>query len=200
MERGGVDVVLRRAAQHRTHSGDQLAQAVGLRDVVVGADLEADHGVDLGALCGDHDDRHRGARPDRAADVDPGQAGEHQVEEHQIGLDHVEEAQRLGPVAGDRHVEALAGQADDEGVDEGLVVLRQEHLGMRGVFGLRRRRAHVCFDHTQAAYSGGLGRTRVKVDPSPSRESTSTRPWWLLATWRTMERPSPVPPDSRLRP
>ena len=40
----------------------------------------------------------------------------------------------------------------------------------------------------------------VNVDPSPSRESTSTWPWWLLATWRTMERPSPVPPVSRLRP
>ena len=45
-----------------------------------------------------------------------------------------------------------------------------------------------------------VGRTRGKVDPSPSRESTSTRPWWLLATWRTMDRPSPVPPVSRLRP
>ena len=53
--------------------------------------------------------------------------------------------------------------------------------------------------------SGGVlgrvaGRTRVKVEPSPSRESTSTRPWWLLATWRTIDSPSPVPPGQRLRP
>ena len=48
----------RRSAQHGTHAGDELADAVRLGDVVVGADLEPDDGVDLGALGGDHDDRH----------------------------------------------------------------------------------------------------------------------------------------------
>ena len=32
------------------------------------------------------------------------------------------------------------------------------------------------------------------VDPSPSIESTATSPPWACATWRTIERPRPVPP------
>ena len=51
-----------------------------------------------------------------------------------------------------------------------------------------------------ATRSAWIGSTSVKVEPSPSRDSTSTQPWWLLATWRTMDRPRPVPPVSRLRP
>ncbi len=39
----------------------------------------------------------------------------------------------------------------------------------------------------------------VNTDPSPGLDSTRTRPPWLLATWRTMASPSPVPPVSRLR-
>ena len=31
------------------------------------------------------------------------------------------------------------------------------------------------------------------VDPSPSRESTSTCPWWLAATWRTIDKPETGP-------
>ena len=44
------------AAQHRLHARDQLAGTERLRDVVVGAHLEADHPVDLGRPGGEHDD------------------------------------------------------------------------------------------------------------------------------------------------
>ncbi len=69
---------------------------------------------------------------DRPAHVDARQAGQHQVEEDQIGLHFGEEAERLGPVDGDGHVEALAGQTDDQCVHERLVVLGQEHPGLGG--------------------------------------------------------------------
>ena len=89
------------AAQHRTHAGHQLAQPVGLGDVVVGADLEADDGVDLGALGRDHDDGHVRPRPQLAAHVDARHLREHHVEQHEVGLHVVEHLERLGAVAGD---------------------------------------------------------------------------------------------------
>ena len=45
--RGRRRRLVRRPAQHRPHPGHQLPQPVGLGDVVVGADLQADDGVDL---------------------------------------------------------------------------------------------------------------------------------------------------------
>ena len=212
----GGFAVAGRAAQDGPHPGHQLAEPVGLGDVVVGPDLEADHRVDLGALGRDHDDRHRRVGPDGPAHVDARQPGQHEVEEDEVGLDLGEEPERLGAVDGHGHVEALAGQSDHQRVDERLVVLGQEHPGLGGDLEVRLpasrpcSRRHSCPTGVawplrlglpgHAVYSGGFGRTRVKVEPSPSRESTSTRPWWLLATWRTMESPSPVPPVERLRP
>ena len=45
----------------------------------------------------------------------------------------------------------------------------------------------------------GMGTRRVNVEPTPSSDTTSTSPPWLVATWRTIANPSPVPPVSRLR-
>ena len=130
--RAGTGLVGRRGPpQHGPHPGHQLPQPVGLGHVVVRPHLEADHGVDLGSLGGDHDDRHRRPGPDRPAHVDARQPGQHQVEQDQVGFDGGEQPQRLVAVTGHGHVEALAGQPDDQGVDEGLVVLGQQHLGLR---------------------------------------------------------------------
>ena len=49
-------------AQHRPHAGQQLAQRERLGHVVVGAQLEAAHAIDLLAARGEHDDRHVDAR------------------------------------------------------------------------------------------------------------------------------------------
>ena len=88
-------------AQHGADAGDQLARGERLGDVVVGADLEPDHLVDLAVLGGQHDDRHLRLGPHRAADLGAGQAGQHQVEQDQVGTGAVELGERLGPGAGD---------------------------------------------------------------------------------------------------
>ena len=45
--------------QHRPHAGEELAEAEGLDQVIVGAHLEAQDAVDLVASRRDHDDRHQ---------------------------------------------------------------------------------------------------------------------------------------------
>ena len=66
------------------------------------------------------------------AHVEAGHRRQHDVEQHQVGLDLVESVERLGPVAGDLDVEPFALQADGQRVDEGLLVLDDEHRRVRG--------------------------------------------------------------------
>ena len=59
-------------AQYGPHTRQKLAKAERLGDVVIGAELEPDHPVDLVAsLIGDDDHRDIGARPDLAQQVEP---------------------------------------------------------------------------------------------------------------------------------
>ena len=76
-------------AQHRADAKDQLADAERLDDVVVGAQLEADHAIDLLALCGQHHDRRLAgaclAAADPAADLGARDVGQHQVQQNDVG-------------------------------------------------------------------------------------------------------------------
>ena len=57
-ERRAVELA---AAELGAHPAEQLAHGEGLGDVVVGADLEPDHLVDLGVLGGEDDQQVKGA-------------------------------------------------------------------------------------------------------------------------------------------
>src|SRR6478609_4104323 len=59
-----------RAAEDRLHSGDELARREGLRQVVVGADLETDDTVRLLVTRREHEDRHLRLRANLATDVE----------------------------------------------------------------------------------------------------------------------------------
>src|SRR3954451_10409641 len=77
------------AAQLRSYAAEQLAHREGLGDVVVGADLEPDHLVDLGVLGGEDDDRYGAARAHVAADVEAAGPRHHDVEDQQVVGDRV---------------------------------------------------------------------------------------------------------------
>ena len=67
-------------AQDRANARDEFSQPVGLGDVVVSADLEHQDHVDLFALGAHDDDGHVARSANRAADVETGHFGQHQVE------------------------------------------------------------------------------------------------------------------------
>ena len=71
------------AAQHALHPREQLAQVERLADVVVGADLEADHAVDHLAGRRDHDDGDVVALAQPAREREPVLARQAHVEQHQ---------------------------------------------------------------------------------------------------------------------
>jgi hypothetical protein len=186
---GDVDprfVAARVPAESGAHACDKLAQPERLRDVVVGAHLEADDGVDLGVARRDHDDRHLRTGPQLAAHVDARDLGEHHVEQHERRAGGVEALDGLGAVGGQLHVEALALERDGERVTVGLLVVDDQD---------RRRIGHQDASLTSGLVSGlasglvpglasgsshagrlAIGSRNRKVEPSPSRDSTVTSP------------------------
>ncbi len=115
------------AAQDGSHPRNQFVDAVGLGDVVVGSDLEANNGVELGRLGGHHDYRDRRVGADRATNVDARQAGEHHIEKNKVGLVGREPLECLYPVARDGYEEALPLEVHCQRVHEGLFILDDEN-------------------------------------------------------------------------
>jgi hypothetical protein len=66
-------------------------------------------------------------RPYGAAHVNARHLRQHEVEQDDVGLDLVEELQGLDAVTGHRDPETLIAQSDEEGFNEGLLVLGQQY-------------------------------------------------------------------------
>ncbi len=126
-------------AEQRPDAGRQLLGGERLGQVVVGTRLEARHDV-VGVGAGrDHDDRDVGHPADGAADVEAVDAGQHDVDQHDVGRLALEGVERLLAGVGllDRPALVLERQLD-RGADA-LVVLDQQdpHAAAR-----RRRTSH----------------------------------------------------------
>ena len=111
------------AAKHGRHPGKQLAQRKGLGDVVVGAQLQPDHLVDLTFLCRQHDDRDIALLAEDATNLEAVQLGEHEVQQDQVraraaGLGHA-----VGAVLGDGHRVSLFLEVEAERISNGGVIL-----------------------------------------------------------------------------
>jgi hypothetical protein len=117
------------------HPRDELAGAERLRQVVVGADGQADDHVGLGVAGCEHQDRHGAVVLDAPAHFEAVEAGQHQVEHDEVGVN---------PLA---HVDA-AGAVDRDLDDEPLTAEpRRDRL---------RDRCFVFDDDDRAGRGGGL--------------------------------------------
>jgi hypothetical protein len=104
------DQLRARAAQQRLDAGQQLGHREGLDHIVVGAGREAAHALFFLAARGDHDDRRaRGflAGAPAAAELDAGQAGQHPVEQDQVGHAVADALHRLVAALGGDNAEAF---------------------------------------------------------------------------------------------
>ena len=127
-ERPGPEQLLRRDGrpppQHGPDPGDQLARAERLGDVVVRAELEAQHPLHLVVARGDH--QHRGAvagGPQRAQHLQPVQAGQPDVEHDRDRALPAYGVEGGAAVGLDRHREALAGEVEPLEVGDVRLVL-----------------------------------------------------------------------------
>eukprot|EP01022_Parablepharisma_sp_SALTPOND_P019249 TRINITY_DN325_c0_g12_i1.p1 TRINITY_DN325_c0_g12~~TRINITY_DN325_c0_g12_i1.p1 ORF type:complete len:912 (-),score=299.24 TRINITY_DN325_c0_g12_i1:4616-7351(-) len=112
----------------------QLARAVGLGDVVVGAQFQADHTIGLVGAGGEHDDRDVGLAPHRLAQGKAVGVGQHHVQDHQREL--IGKTLELG-----QEGRAVMGQADlvlvlfQIGLEQGaglLVIVDDQYLARHG--------------------------------------------------------------------
>ena len=117
-------------AQYRVDARDELARIEGLRQVIVRAHLQPDDAVDILALGGQHDDRHRFAGaaqpPARRETV---LAGQHQVEHEQMRRIALQLAVELRRVRQRRDLEALLGEIARQQIAQPHVVVDDEDPG-----------------------------------------------------------------------
>src|SRR4029079_13150678 len=110
-------------AQKRSDTAAEFADGKRLRDVVVRAELEAEHLVELVVAGGEHDDRHGAARTQALADLEPVELRQHQVEDDEIDVLALELLERLLAVARLDHAEAVPlERVGEELLDSVLVV------------------------------------------------------------------------------
>ena len=118
-----------RAPQHGANPREELARVEGLGEVVVRADLEPDHLVHVLALGGQHDDGQGGPlgrRADLAADLEAVHAGQHQVEQDEVGTGLAERDEAARSIAGRGDVDlVLAEILRHQGAQAGVVVDEQ---------------------------------------------------------------------------
>ncbi|GAA2916609.1 hypothetical protein GCM10020221_10690 [Streptomyces thioluteus] len=121
-----------RRSRARTR-GEQLGQAEGLGDVVVGAGVQADDGVHLVGAGGEDEDGETltfGAQP--AADLQTVHAGQPEIEDEQIDVPLDPGGKRGRTVLTHLHLVPLAAQGARERLRDGRVILGEQYSGHGG--------------------------------------------------------------------
>ena len=162
----------RRPPQQRPHAAPELADRERLRDVVVRAELEPEHLVELVVAGGEHHDRDAALRPQALAHLEPVEPRQHHVEDDEIDRLGIEARERLVAVARlDDAVSVPLERIGQELLDGLLVVDEQDGGWIRhwtpteGGAGMIAR----CYRHLSASQlvGGGAGAAR------PSGPSTA---------------------------
>ena len=125
-------------AQERPDPAAELADRERLRDVVVRPELEPNDLVQLVVAGSEHDDRHGALRPQPAADLEPVELREHEVEDDEVDPVRAEALERLLAVARLHDPEALALERVREQLLHRILVVDEEDGR-----GFRHRRFHV---------------------------------------------------------
>jgi len=109
--------------EQRTHAGDKLAGREGLREVIVGTELEPNYLVELGIARREHQDGHIALLPDAAAHLEAVEIGQHDVEEHDVRPALMERLEAAFAVLSRENLEAFLAQRVTERVTQIRVVV-----------------------------------------------------------------------------
>ena len=135
------------APQQRAQPGQQLLERERLGEVVVGAGVEPLDPVADRVAGGEHEDRQVVARrAERAGRLDAVEPRHHHVDHDRVGRDAADAGERLGAVAGERHLVAVELQRATQRVTDRPVVVDDEDAGAGGV-GRGRSRPQGCHRH-----------------------------------------------------
>src|SRR5262249_47789424 len=152
------------------------AQLAGLRDIIVGAELEPDHAIDRTCRCSQHDDGNVGPALEVADDGKPVLLWHIEVEHHEIGCG----------ACLDRAAQAFSAVAQRYGKAVHPEVIAHHLAG---------RRLVVHDDDVLALAHGNsvAGNVMVKVEPRPGPLlSAVTSPPCMSIIRLTIDKPNPV--------
>src|SRR5262249_52743831 len=116
-------------SEDRAHATAELPDRERLRDVVVRTELEADDLVELVVARREHHDRHRAARAQPLAHLEPVEAGQHHAEDDEVDVLGVELRQRLVPVACLDNAVPVALKRIGQELLNGLLVVDEQNGG-----------------------------------------------------------------------
>ena len=123
------------AAQHGPYPGEKLLGREGLDHVVVGADLEPEHAIDLVTLGGQHHDGQRGGRgilAEAPAHLEAVHRRHHEVEQDEIRRGRLHLAERLFAAGGRRDLVAFPLEMMDDELADVRLVLHDQHAARHG--------------------------------------------------------------------
>jgi hypothetical protein len=130
---GGVGKVAVCPPEEGLDPAHELAQPERLREVVVGAQLEADHLVDLVVAGGeDEDGRLRSGRPQAPQDLESVHPGQPDVEDDEVGSLVRRELEALFAGSRDRNLVALLLECVLDAPGDGELVLDDENRCRHG--------------------------------------------------------------------
>src|SRR5262249_31035690 len=159
-------------AQHRADAGQELAQLARLGEIIVRAELEADHAIDRARRCGEHDDRHAGAPFEIADDRKTVLLRHVEIEDDQVRQLLRDGLTEAGAAGAQADAEAVHGQIVPDHFARGLLVIHHDDV---------LRLGHV------------TGNTILNVAPFPGPAlSTVICPPCRSTIRLTIERPRPV--------
>jgi hypothetical protein len=117
-------------AEDGADAGYQLTRVERLRQIVVGADFQADDPVDLLLQRGQQDDRHVLALAAQvAADLQAGAVRQHDVQHDKVDLGIGKGLLELPTVGGERHAKTLGIQVTAKKPPDFLIVVHDENMG-----------------------------------------------------------------------
>ena len=116
------------AAQHGLDAGHDLLGIEGLDNIVIGAQLQAQHLIEGFALGGEHDDGAIALLADLPANLPAIQLGHHDIQEDKRGLFALELGHGFFAIVGHYHLEALLFQVQAQQLADIQVVIGYQDL------------------------------------------------------------------------
>ena len=118
----------RTTTQHRADTSNQLTRRIRLRHIVISAQFQTEHLIQLRILSGQHDNRDRRHLTQLTAHLHTGHARKHHIQQHQIRALAVKHRQSIQTVVHNNRLETLTTQQKRKGIREGLFVLNNQNF------------------------------------------------------------------------
>src|SRR5262245_25335294 len=193
--RASTDVIGSAATENGLHPRAKLLRAERLADVIIRPGVEPALDVGLLAARSEQDDRHLARRfvlAETSRHLEAVQLRHHHVEDGEIRLRAPSELERLCAVTCLEHGVARALEAEDDQLEDVLVVVGGED---HRLFPIGSVVGQVVTSSGEASRTAGSanGRPTVRVVPTPTLLSNEIVPSCASTIAFVMERPRPVP-------